>query len=63
MEFDNEFLLPIALALVGAFVAFFTCSGGFSSWPEGTGPGMITKLAVTAGGAAIGFVWGRKMQS
>ena len=59
-DFDIETLLPILLALLGAFVAFFTASGGFSSMVTGESfnPGLFTKIASAIGGALIGYIWG-----
>ena len=56
-EFDSDVGIPILLAVVGAVIALFAVNGGFVGWPEGTGPGWITKIGATLGGAAIGVIW------
>ena len=62
-DFDMENILPIILALLGALVAVFTASGGFSSFVTGEkfNPGLFIKLASGVGGAVIGYVWGTMM--
>lgn len=59
-DMDIESLLPFGLAILGAFVAYFTATGGFSSYVTGEAfdPGLLIKVASAVGGGAIGFVWG-----
>ena len=60
--FDNFEINPASavLAVVGAFIGFFTASGGFMS--SGFNPGAFVKIASALGGAVIGFVWGSMME-
>lgn len=62
-DMDVEMLVPIGLALLGAFIAFFTASGGFSSMVTGEhfNPGIVTKVISAIGGGVIGWVWGYLM--
>jgi len=62
-DFDMENILPIVLALLGALVAVFTASGGFSSFVTGEkyDSGLFIKLAAGVGGGVIGYVWGHMM--
>lgn len=62
-DMDIEMLLPVGLALIGAFVAYFTATGGFSVYVTGESfdPGFLIKIASAVGGAVIGFVWGYYM--
>ena len=63
--FDFEDLIPdmdispayILLPLIGAFIGFFTASGGFSYMISGTkfNPGWFTKIFSAVGGAIIGY--------
>lgn len=62
-DFEMESFVPIGLALFGAFIAYFTASGGFSSMLSGTeyNPGLATKIFSALGGGVIGYVWGYYM--
>ena len=62
-DFETESLVPIALALLGAFVAYFTSVGGFSSLVTGEAynPGGFVKITAPLLGGVIGYVWGYYM--
>lgn len=53
--------MGLLLAIIGGGIAFFTVSGGFSSWPPGQEPGLFVVLGSTLGAALIGFIWGNSM--
>lgn len=59
-DFDMETLLPYILALLGAFIALFTASGGLSYLISGEkfNPGIGMKIASAVGGGIVGYVWG-----
>ena len=49
----------LVLGLVGAVVAFFTASGGFSGGFSPPG-GFFTKIMAALIGGVVGFIWGMR---